>query len=350
MKILMTGANARSIGSTKIRYDYVQFHQIMKAGLEALGHEVDMKPVFSTDDLDDCCYDRALVHVGAPSSLSNGYLPGAALTLARFGEKARVYVDDWSAERLADDIAAHIERPRGWERHVSVFRPKEWGRLGHVRHVNAARKALLSFLDPQGPPWVIAGPFFNWGDPRGFFTTGKRIIHSIPFTIDPSPMISFPSFARPADARRARRWVLATLQNHERWLQDLNMTWELSELGAAKKNVGGVRRSDAPAVLPEAEVVRHYASAWGVLSPWYKTAGSGWWRARFNYAAEVGAILFCGDADGEWIGPSFTNTVSEIEAATTSELRALADRQAQQLWEHAATTDEFLERMDELVA
>src|SRR5688500_1068638 len=98
----MTGANARSIGSTRVRYDYVQFHRMMRRALVELGHEVDMKPVLTYQDARG--YDRALVHVGAPSSLSNGYLPGAALTLDMYGGDARVYVDDWSAERLADDI------------------------------------------------------------------------------------------------------------------------------------------------------------------------------------------------------------------------------------------------------
>lgn len=343
----MTGANARSIGSTRVRYDYVQFHQMMRRGLEELGHQVDMKPVLEFEDA--VGYDRALVHIGAPSSLSNGYLPGAALTLDMYGLDARVYVDDWSAERLADDIAAHVEREKGWERHVSVFRPKEWGRLTKDQ-VGRARAALLHFLDPEGPPWAIAGPFFAWGDKSSFFRTGRREINAEPFAIDPSPMMEYPMFAAFEPQRRQRRWVLATLQNHDRWLQDLQATWPIEVLGAQQKAVGGVRRADpGNPVIPEADVVRQYASSWGVLSPWYRTAGSGWWRARFNYAAQVGAVLFCGDEDGAAIGPSFTNPLELIEEATLVELIELARRQQQQLWEWEWTRDEFLEALEELV-
>lgn len=347
MKILMTGANARSIGSTRVRYDYVQFHQIVREALEELGHEVDMRPVFEAEDVR--CYDRALVHVGAPSSLSNGYLPGAAHTLAVMEDRARVYVDDWSAERLADDIAAHVERQKGWERHVNVFRPKEWSRLGHVKHVNAARRALLRFLDIGGPPWPIAGPFFNWGDRTGFFQTGKRKINAVPIGIDPSPDIYHLDEAR--DLPKDRRWILATLQNHDRWLEDLSATWPIDVLGAQPKAVGGVRLATAQnPVVSEADVQRAYGAAWGVLSPWYKTAGTGWWRARFNFATEVGSILFCGDADGEAIGPAFTVPVAEVEELLDHELEALAEAQQSELWAYESSHDELLQRLDEFVA
>jgi hypothetical protein len=319
---------------------------MMRRGLEELGHEVNMKPVLTANDA--IGYDRALVHVGAPSSLSNGYLPGAAITLAIYGDDARVYVDDWSAERLADDIAAHVERQKGWERHLAVFRPKEWGRLGGVKHVEAGREALLRFLDPAGPPWLIAGPFFNWGDPTNFFQTGKRKINAAPFGIDPSPMMTYPDVMR---LPKERKWVLATLQNHDRWLRELGARWPVGVIGAQQKAVGGVRKSDPGSpVVPEAEVVQWYSNCWGVLSPWYKTAGSGWWRARFNYSAHVGSIIYCGDDDGAAIGPSFTNPIDLIEEASDRELVALADRQAQRLWEHESPRDEFLERMEELVA
>lgn len=351
MKILMTGANARSIGSERVRYDYVQFHRMMRRGLEDLGHEVDMKPVLTQDDL--VGYDRALVHVGAPSSLSNGYLPGAALTLAAYGEDARVYVDDWSAERLADDIAAHVEREKGWDRHLQVFRPKEWGRLRPVE-VRKARAALLQFLDPVCP-YPILGPFFNWGDKTNFFRTGKRVINAIPVALDPSPMMPDPDILGAVPIRRERRWVLATLQNHDKFLANLEHAegsheWPVEVLGAAKKAVGGVRAADMPSVVPESQVIERYGEVWGVLSPWYKTAGSGWWRARFNYAAQMGSILFCGDVDGAAIGDSFTNAVDVIEEATTRDLADLADRQAGQLWAHESSRDEFLETLDDFVS
>lgn len=94
MKVLMTGMSARSVGSTKVRYDFVALSDLLHSALEELGHQVDRR-VVSTDPRDTLDeYDRVLILVNWVSSLSSMHVHEAGLAMSRAGERTLYYVDD----------------------------------------------------------------------------------------------------------------------------------------------------------------------------------------------------------------------------------------------------------------
>lgn len=343
MKILMTGMSARSVGSTKIRYDFFNVPALLKELLEMEGHEVDMRVAWIEEpDLDQ--YDRVLCQLNWASSLSSMHAHENGLAMARAGDRLRVYVDDWRSEVLADDIWYHLHQDKGWARHTEKFRPREYARLTDLEKARArqAYRDLIVGPHARGPVPMLA-PFFPWGGgPEQFFGVARERLNTENHTWDPSPWVTIPrdSQIMAEDfgfTTRDRRWVIASLQNHDRWVNKLGLSWPLFQLGGVKKGGGGIRAGGPDKVVPEAQVIAAYASSQGLLSPPYKSAGSGYWRVRFNYGIATGTIIYPGTVDGEAIGSAFTNDIADIEAATDDERADLVVRQALQFRTRPAT-------------
>jgi hypothetical protein len=346
MKILMTGMSARSVGSTRIRYDFVALSDLFHVALEDLGHEVDRRVVDidERDTLDR--YDRALVLVNWASSLSSMHVHEAGLALARLGNRAILYVDDWRTESLGDDLDHHVRRDHGWVHHTTKFRKDYYARLD-ARQTDTVREQLLSLIESNGHLRPMIGPFHPWGDPQRHLDVSKVPLAVRLLPIDPSPAVAIPEVMsiRP----RTRAWVMATLQNHDRWLARLGNQWPLVRLGGVKKEGGGLR-ANTKAVVPESQVVQAYAYNRGMLVAPYRNEGSGWWRPRYTFALGVGAAVHAGsEVDRELLGSSFTNDLADVEAATDSELDDLARRQKEQFERHQPTYEEFLDRLDTYV-
>ncbi len=341
----MTGMSARSVGSTKIRYDFVALSDLIHNALEELGHEVDRRVVGvdPRDTLDE--YDRALVLVNWASSLSSMHVHEAALALMRLGDRARLYVDDWRTESLADDLAYHVRRDEGWERQTQKWtaRAPSWQKLGD--QMEPARQALLSIIDPRGPRLPLLAPIHPWGDPTKWDVSQKARLEVQLRPFDPSPMVTVPDVPRPSE--RARSWVLATLQNHDRWVGKLGASWPVVQLGGAKKAGGGVRMKGMSPVVPERQVVEAYAANRGMLVAPYACAGSGWWRPRYTFALGVGAVCYVGaDEDANAIADSFNVTLEDLEAMDNTELDYWAAHQKEDFEAWQPTYEETLRTLE----
>ena len=346
MKILMTGMSARSVGSTKIRYDFIALSDILHRALETLGHEVDRRVVAidESDTLDQ--YDRGLVLVNWASSLSSMHVHEAGLAMSRLGNRAILYVDDWRTESLGDDLDHHVARDHGWAHHVTSFRKDLYAKLS-MSQVAVVRQSLLSMIAHDGTYRPMIGPFHPWGDPNAHLRVSKVPLSVRLLPIDPSPAVWLPDIVVPE--RRERRWVMATLQNHDRWLSRLGNSWPIVQYGGVKKAGGGLY-ANTKAVVPEAQVVQAYADGRGMLVAPYKNEGSGWWRPRYTFALNAGAVVHVGSArDRQLIGESFTNDIADVEAATDRELDALAARQLEQFERHQPPLREFYSRLDSYV-
>lgn len=325
----MTGMSARSVGSTKIRYDFVALSDLIQDALEELGHDVERRAVGidPSDTLDE--FDRVLLLVNWASSLSSMHVHEAALGLMRAGDRVRLYVDDWRTESLADDLAYHVRRDEGWHRQTRLWtaRAPSWQKLGD--QMEPARRALLDLIDPHGARLPLIMPQHPWGDASLWDVSQKARMEVRLRTFDPSPLVQVPRVDR--SPGRNRNWVFATLQNHDRWLKSLAPSWGIVKLGGAKKAGGGVRMKGMSPVVPERDVVQAYAWNRGMLVAPYACQGSGWWRPRYTFALGVGAVVHVGSRlDAERIGPSFTNDIADVEAATDEELDELAWRQREQ--------------------
>ena len=354
MNILMTGVSARSVGSKKIKYDFVALSDIFHEALETLGHTVDRRvvPVGETADTLGQ-YDVALVLVNWVSSLSSmhAHETGLALyELEQAGVRTILYFDDWRTESLGDDLDHHVARDHGWEHHTKKFRPKEYSRFSKFG-LDMARQSWLKIIDRVRCPWPIIVPAHPWGDPYKHLAVSKRPINARLIPLDPSPMVRMPRDIRIAEPRaRNQQWVLATLQNHDRWLNKLGNHWPVLQMGGVKKAGGGLY-ANTKAVFPERDVVQAYAENWGMLVAPYKNEGSGWWRPRYTYALNAGAVVHVGsEVDAALIGPSFQNSLREVELATTAELAQLQRRQRDQFALHEYTEQQFLRMLADAVA
>ena len=348
MKILMTGMSARSVGSTKIRYDFVALSDLLHRALEDLGHEVERRVVSldPSDTLEE--YDRVLILVNWVSSLSSMHVHEAGLAMARAGDRAVYYVDDWRTESLGDDIEHHVFRDHGWTHHTTKFRKDYYARLtpGEVATVRAS---YLRLIDRSQPPVPLLVPQHPWGDIEEYLRVSKTPLNVAAHTFDPSPLVEIPDGVTRLRKGRPRQWVLATLQNHDRWLKKLGNEWPVLQLGGVKKAGGGLY-ANTKAVVPEREVVRAYGHNRGMLVAPYKNAGSGWWRPRYTYALEQGAVVYCGaDEDVIRIGQSFDMSIEDIEQMNDRDLDDLAEQQREEFLSHQPTYEETMDRIDSLV-
>lgn len=349
MKILMTGMSARSVGSTKIRYDFVALSDLLHNALEELGHEVDRRVVRieESDTLDE--YDRVLILVNWASSLSSMHVHEAALAMRRAGDRAVYYVDDWRTESLGDDLDHHVKRDHGWAHHTQRFRKDLYAKLT-PEQVGHARNALLKLIMPSiSDPLPLLVPQHPWGAIENYLRVSKVPLNVEAHAFDPSPLVELPEGVTSLRKGRPRRWVLATLQNHDRWLKKLGNEWPILQMGGVKKSGGGLH-ANTKAVFPEKNVVEAYGFNRGMLVAPYKNDGSGWWRPRYTYALEQGAVVYVGgDEDAYALGDNFNFEIGDIESLSDSELDRLAAAQRATFLLWQPTREETMKRIDELV-
>lgn len=347
MKILMTGMSARSVGSTKIRYDFVSLSDIFHRALEELGHEVDRR-VVQVDESDDLQrYDMALVLVNWVSSLSSMHVHEAGLALARLGNRAILYVDDWRTESLGDDLDHHVLRDHGWEHHVTKFRKDLYAKLAPTQ-IDTVREQLLRMIVGNGHLMPMIGPFHWWGDPEKHLQVSKVPLAVRLLPIDPSSMVQLPRGVVLNESPE-RRWVLATLQNHDRWVAKLGNGWPVVQYGGIKKAGGGLY-ANTKAVVPEAEVVQAYADNRGMLVAPYRNEGSGWWRPRYTYALDAGAVVHVGSyVDRELLGEAFQHPIEDVEALGDGELDALSTEQYMAFVAGEDGQEAFMNKLDTFV-
>lgn len=322
----MTGMTSRGIGSQRLKHDYVALSDLLSRALIDMGHTVDIGRVSPDEDLDQ--YDAALVLTYWVSSLSSHYVHETAVALSKLQGRAIVYSDDWRAQTLADDFYNHVEKPIGWSRHRDRFRKALWDKLTE-RQVEEGREALLQMIRPDSPYEMLV-PQHPWGDIAKFHQSKIRALTNHITPIDPTPMVPLPELVRRRASDRDRAWVLATIQEHERWLQSEGFEWDVVKLGGAKKLGGGVNpgRAEMSKVVPEKDVIQAYADNWGMLVPPYACSGSGWWRPRYTYAAHARAVTYAPIQDALLLGDAYTLDRGTVEGLSSGALRGLAEEQA----------------------
>lgn len=352
MKILMTGMSARSVGSTKVRYDFIALSDILHSALEELGHEVDRR-VVSTDPADTLDeYDKVLILVNWVSSLSSMHVHEAGLAMARAGDRAIYYVDDWRTESLGDDIDHHVSRDIGWTNHTGRFRKDYYDKLDGITTMVIREQylRLIGKAADRNEPLPLMIPQHPWGDITRYLDVSKQPLNVKPYVFDPSPFVTIPEGVTRLRKGRPRNWVLATLQNHDRWLKKLDNEWPILQLGGAKKRGGGVRVKGMSPVVPERDVIAAYGHNRGMLVAPYKNAGSGWWRPRYTYALEQGAVVYVGaDEDAAALGDSFDLNIKEIESLNDRALDKLVEEQREDFLLWQPSREDVLQTIDAYV-
>jgi hypothetical protein len=331
MKILFTGYTAQQIGNgTRLGYGPVA--DLFAEALRDAGCTVEHRPVEPDESLKD--YDCLIVGQAPLHALGSNYAYPALHAIARARSEGcglMFYLDDWQIPNLMSGVRTVCKEPKRLVKGIrkekgnddpSTFvykRHRDWA----VQHLDTLMLTVNAMKDRPWPATFV--PKFAWGDP----TSLVKPLNSKEFVyVDVSPYTAVYDTVIPPDNERYGQWVLGILSDQREWTNSLGLKWPIQYIGSKK--------SKAPVEpMKEWDLVQLYANNWGVLSPPYSHAGSGWWRNRFVYAARTRSILLGSPAEVSCIGDAYTIPVDQIEGSGIPRLREIADGQRDQLlkWE-----------------
>jgi len=329
IKILMTGYTAQHIGSQRKLVKYGSVADLFAEVLRDGGCEVDHRRAMPDEDISG--YDLILCGQISLSALGSTYAYGALDVVARAKENGcglMFYIDDWQTHNLITSLKTINKDSNRLVRESlgSARADLPWARA-NVDKIFPVAQALLH------NPWPITlVPKFTWGD-------GSKVTHTLTSRewcyADLSPYAEEFNTPIPNDDARSKQWILGVLSDQHKWLEKMGLSWPVEYIGG--------RASKADTKLTERELVERYANSWGVLSPKYPHAGSGWWRNRFVYTARTRSIMLADPAEVAPLGGPFLVKASEVEAMNNAQLRELADAQHDTFFAAQATKEQLVE-------
>jgi len=342
-KILITGFNAEQVQRDyylKKQIKILSSHYSMIRCLEDMGYEVEQRPVEHGEDISH--YDDVIVYLHSIQSFCQRLFTGLYAVAAR--PDCILAFDDWQVDQVFNSFAAYeddlINRPEKAFREYlfDLYAGKESREfieshrqtyIDAAQIINSKQNRLLicAFaggdstkfgLDWKGPVFTYnpnpynlnRGPHNNYGEEGGleaFFGVDKTSFEDI-----------------------ERAWIFASLiqLKTQKWLKLQQPTWEVKTYGAKRGKFKSER-------VTEPEMCKVYDRNWGCLMPEYYHAGSGWWRSRVQQVADVESILFCSDTEGAIYGDAYVgNRIDKIEGMSFEELKALAIRQRECLYDN----------------
>jgi hypothetical protein len=384
MKILMTGFTALQINTERRTIQKIDVPALIAKAMTDLGHEVDWRKVTPGEDLSS--YDVAWINLAPLNSLNGRQGAMGALYTLSSGLPAVGFFDDWQFNTVFNGARAMVNKPsmiykhllvgtehRGDEGATYFSREDIEAALERVREKDpvAAKKcyieryymmdddetvrpydkrlvqAATDLLDTRWAAGMVpVCPMYAWGDRTGVRKRMPKEVGPIE-ALDPSCVVddTFAAVTAQDPAKKQREWVLGALMPHDEWLEKKNPDWPVKIVGSRKliKKLGGQRLDT------EQDVLEFYNDRWGILSPPYPHAGSGWWRSRFLYAAHVGSILVTDKGEGDPLGDAYKLKIADVEKMSDDELVAAAKAQRDALMPHIGTYDQFKDHCERII-
>lgn len=384
MKVLMSGFTALQINTEKRTIQKIDVPASIAKALRDSGHDVDWRKITPGEDLSS--YDVLWINLAPLNSLNGRQGAMGALYALSSGIPCVGFFDDWQFNTVFNGARALIRKPEMLYKHLLVgteHRGEEGATyfsradieaaVERIREVNpaAAKKCYIERYymmdtDENIKPWekrlvqaatdlvdkrweagmVPVCPMYGFGDRS---IVRKRMPDELgPIeALDPTSTIIptlQPVIAKPA-ADKKRAWVLGALMPHDNWLERKSLEWPVEIVGSRKliKKLGG-QRFDT-----EQDVLEFYNNHWGILSPPYPHAGSGWWRSRFLYAAHVGSILVTDKGEGDPLGDAYKLTIADVEKMSDAELAAAAIAQQEALKPYIPEYSAFVEHCNRII-
>lgn len=388
MRVIFTGCTSIQVNSAGARsISKIDVPASIVEALRSFGHEVDWRKVEPGEDLSS--YDVAWVNLAPINSLNGRSGAMGALETLSSGLPCVGFFDDWQVSTVWNGMAAVERRPGMIFKRMLVgaaHRGAEKATYFNLDEAQAAYDRLLS-ADPtlksklyveryyfrdndeavaphaeryvrltaafKNERWargmVPVVPMYAWGNRAPVAQRMRKKSPSLPpiEALDPSSTI-YPLIGAhtplPADEKK-RAWVLGALMPHDAWVERREWEWPIEYMGAKAviKKHGGER------VKTESDVIDRYNQNWGILSPPYPHAGSGWWRSRFMYAARVGSVLVCDKGEGDPLGPAYKFKPQHIEAMSSEDLAAIAWAQADALRPYMPAPEQFAVHCDAII-
>ena len=334
MKILITGFNALAVGTARSTLNIATSARVLPKVLKDLGHDVTQKAIVPGEDVSQ--YDKVIVFVFGPNSLSARFWYGAAYTLIKRPD-AIVSIDDWQTK---DSVSGFGTFSRGhwriWKKLSKAGNP-----VGKVNWDEAQpyKKEIEDFVDTfafEKWPHKLLIPAYDGGNYEALGMRANDIINW-----DPSPYTD--SYMNNPDAGlfdtqpvqielKEKAWALASLVSKQNWLKQQYFNWPVRTFGNIKEQQPR---------LKEHELYQEYKSLWGIISPphYHTLNTSGWWRVRYNMAYDANCILYGHPNETKIFGKAYELNIEEIEKCSDDELINIYRKQAQAFKEKTWTKE-----------
>jgi hypothetical protein len=340
MKILVSGFTALQIGSQKRQIQKIDVPAAFVKTLREAGHEVEWRKVWCKEE-DFSNYDLMIACV-APATSPNATSGLGVMKAMNQIKNIIVFYDDWKLSDVGGAFKVLSEKGE------KQFR-KTWSNGNSFYHdeiedIIASKEDIMKVakdLTERGrSTWKILCPMFEWGN-KDIITKFIPWLTKENFNyIDPTPaVIDLNMIPQPSQIEKA--WVIASISDQTRWIKKQGIKWPVHYYGC--------RKLKCERLKTEKDVFQKYSEHYGVLSPAYPSSGSGWFRARYVYAALANAYLWCGDKDAEILGQPYQIPPSLVELYNEQELVELANNQKDCLFKHLTTMKEFKEKLSNII-
>lgn len=262
----------------------------------------------------DADADVVFAVIYSPCSFASVYAPRTLYSIGRAVQNGKIvipYLDDWNLK-----ASKNVFNTQKYTRQRAVQLHHKNPELldVHERVTAQIYLATAKYLAPR---------FNTGGDLQKFWD--QQII-----CVDPSNFAPLYSTVR---VPKNPWWVLGSLREYK-----VVSEWPIRRFGNWK----------AHQRITESELHIEYCAAYGVLSPTYYHAGSGWWRMRYTMSARAGTVL-CGtkrSLDDTMFGGSggpYDFGIADIEAMTDSKLQDIAAEQARVFWECTTPAKQYID-------
>lgn len=384
MKVLMSGFTALQINTERRTIQKIDVPASIAQALRESGHDVDWRKVTPGEDLSS--YDVLWINLAPLNSLNGRQGAMGALYALSSGIPAVGFFDDWQFNTVFNGARAMVRKPEMVYKHLLVgtehrgdegatyfSRADAEAALERIKAINpdAASKCYIERYymmdnDETVRPWdkrIVAAaedllvarwsagmipvcPMYSFGDRSIVRKRMPKELSPIEALDPTSTIVPTLNGISPLGAdEKKRAWVLGALMPHDGWLEKKNPSWPVEIVGSRKliRKLGG-QRFDT-----ERDVVEFYNRHWGILSPPYPHAGSGWWRSRFLYSAVIGSVLVTDKGEGDPLGDPYKLTIRDVEGMTTNELTAAAKNQQDALRPYIGQYSDFVSHCNRII-
>lgn len=326
MKVLITGVNPISTGHIP-KLNYISSLRAVKMSLESMGHTVESRPVILGETLAE--YDWVIVYLFSMRGFLSVHTLSTLWALHTAAGKCTVSFDDWQTRETMIGIRNFsAERDK-----IIANNPFGYKQLDKFPEYKVQLWATLDELLKPNWPWPVLIPAYSGGD-----LSLLQLPHAKMFTYNPSILFKgVYGWVDGADIKEPKRreWVLAALHDHRSWLKKQEISWPVLQFGHRKQ---GQER------IPESEIFSKCTAAYGVLSPAYRIAGSGWWRARYGFAADARCVVVGAPAEMAMVCKDvYDVTTAQVEELNECELGAIAEMQRAEFYNAAGTKEQVYE-------
>jgi hypothetical protein len=310
----------------------VTFAYVLEDILKDMGYDVERRKVIIGEDL-TWKYRYAFLGVAPLSSISAGLVPETHYAMDQMQGKFAVFADDWSFCNFGPSVRYTLER---WEKYLDYRNFKCSPEAIESTYNSLSLMVSIALAGNNAP---VLAPMFSWGDHEFLM---RENYNATLYTVDPSSWVKYPTIDIPTFYNKKKRWIMAALSDHSRWVNKQGFEFPVSYVGNKRMGDGFV--------LNESQTIQLFADSFGILSCGYPSAGSGWWRTRYLNAAWAETIIYSDFRDASLMGEAYRGSSSDFESlAGPQEYEERVVAQREWLESHLSSKEEVISTIERLI-